>query len=377
MILQRISKAFAGQDWYVVLLEVFIVVIGIFIGLRVDDWNEGRKERQQERIYLDKLARDLDAMRTELLRDVGGRRLRIERMKQALYALEDCDNSPRAQADVRFALERYQVSPGIDFLDATYNEMVSTGALARIPNQNLKQDIARAFSALAGLNERIVSFRASMPVVDSIVWQRVSYSIDPDSDHLAATFVFDQLCGDVELRNAFAEMVDIQVDGYGTALSTLPLVDQVMVRLDAMNGLESTHPPLETIALATRYAAAWSSQEPERLAAFYAVDGSLRVNDGAPSVGREAVEAKAAVFMSAYPDMVVRLDGLEQQGQVTKFHWHWIGTNTGPGGNGHRIDIRGHEEWTFDEDGLIVSSLGHYDAAEFKRQATKNRVLNR
>ena len=118
----------------------------------------------------------------------------------------------------------------------------------------------------------------------------------------------------------------------------------------------------------TRYAAAWSSQNPAQLAAFYAENGSLIVNGGAPSTGRAAIAAKAQSFMSGFPDMVVTLDRLEQHGDHPVFHWIWTGTNTGPGGTGKFVRITGYEEWTIDANGLIAKSDGHYDAAEFERQ---------
>jgi hypothetical protein len=57
---------------------------------------------------------------------------------------------------------------------------------------------------------------------------------------------------------------------------------------------------------ATRYAAAWSSQNPASLAALYLENGSLSVNGGTPAVGRDAIIATAQGFMSAFPDMVVK-----------------------------------------------------------------------
>jgi steroid delta-isomerase-like uncharacterized protein len=120
---------------------------------------------------------------------------------------------------------------------------------------------------------------------------------------------------------------------------------------------------------ATRYAAAWSSQQPDRLASFYAEHGSLTVNDGAPSVGRAAVTVTAQGFMTAFPDMVVKLDSV-RQGDASHaiFHWTWTGTNTGPGGTGKAVRISGYEEWTLGADGLIAESKGHYDEAEYQRQ---------
>ena len=119
---------------------------------------------------------------------------------------------------------------------------------------------------------------------------------------------------------------------------------------------------------ATRYAAAWSSQNPDSLAAFYSEDGSLQVNQGQPAVGRAAVRATAKGFMTAFPDMVVRLDSVVQAGTTVRFHWVWTGTNTGPGGTGKAVHMTGYEEWTFGPGGLILRSLGHYDEAEYQRQ---------
>jgi uncharacterized protein (TIGR02246 family) len=119
---------------------------------------------------------------------------------------------------------------------------------------------------------------------------------------------------------------------------------------------------------ANRYAAAWSSQDPERLASFYAEDGSLTVNDGTPSVGRAAIATTAGNFMEAFPDMVVTMDAVSLDGDRATFHWTWTGTNTGPGGTGSSVHISGYEEWTFSADGLLRESKGHYDEAEYERQ---------
>ena len=53
---------------------------------------------------------------------------------------------------------------------------------------------------------------------------------------------------------------------------------------------------------ATRYAAAWSSQDPGHFASFYEEDGILVVN-GSASEGRGAIRTTAGEFMAAFPDM--------------------------------------------------------------------------
>ena len=101
----------------------------------------------------------------------------------------------------------------------------------------------------------------------------------------------------------------------------------------------------ELTAFATRYAAAWSGQDPDAFAAFYTEGGTFRINDGEASVGRDAVAATARSFMSNFPDMVVALDHVHREGDYVHFHWHWTGTNTGPDGTGNAVDLRGSEQW--------------------------------
>jgi nuclear transport factor 2 (NTF2) superfamily protein len=116
------------------------------------------------------------------------------------------------------------------------------------------------------------------------------------------------------------------------------------------------------------YANAWSSQHPERVASFFAPDGSLKVNDGEPAVGTEAITLVAKGFMDAFPDMVVAMDTLVIESNKTLFHWTLTGTNNVPGGTGNKVKISGFEEWTFNNDGLVQESLGHYNAEEYLRQ---------
>ena len=50
-----------------------------------------------------------------------------------------------------------------------------------------------------------------------------------------------------------------------------------------------------------QYAAAWCSQQPDSVAAYFSSNGSLSVNANAPAVGRQAIAKVAAGFMTAFP----------------------------------------------------------------------------
>jgi hypothetical protein len=96
---------------------------------------------------------------------------------------------------------------------------------------------------------------------------------------------------------------------------------------------------------AKRYTAAWCSKDPASVAAFFAADGSLKVNDADPAVGTAAITEVARGFMTSFPDLELRMDALEPRGDRLLYHWTLIGTNNGPGGTGQKVCISGYEEW--------------------------------
>jgi steroid delta-isomerase-like uncharacterized protein len=121
-------------------------------------------------------------------------------------------------------------------------------------------------------------------------------------------------------------------------------------------------------SFAERYTAAWCSQDPTRVAAFFAEEGSLSVNENAPAVGRAAITAVAQGFMTAFPDLQVSMDDLRVEGDRATYHWTLTGTSTGPDGAGRAVRISGYEVWQIGADGLIANSLGNFDAEDYRRQ---------
>jgi len=115
---------------------------------------------------------------------------------------------------------------------------------------------------------------------------------------------------------------------------------------------------------AQRYAETWCSHDPARVASHYAPGGMIAINGGEPT---EIMEV-ARSFISAFPDIQVFMNDLVFKDETVEFHWTFTGTSTAPGGTGHGVRINGFEEWTFGDDGLIASSLGHFDQAEYDRQ---------
>jgi hypothetical protein len=79
VIIRRLTESIKQQDWFVATIEIMIVVVGIFIGLQVDDWNDNRVFHQSETKSLYELKLELEA---SILLTEG----RINAFKQAAEA---------------------------------------------------------------------------------------------------------------------------------------------------------------------------------------------------------------------------------------------------------------------------------------------------
>jgi nuclear transport factor 2 (NTF2) superfamily protein len=113
--------------------------------------------------------------------------------------------------------------------------------------------------------------------------------------------------------------------------------------------------------LARTYTEAWCSRDPARVAAHYAPGGTIAINGGEPA----PIHDVAASFIAAFPDIEVFMDDLVVGDGTAEYRWTFTGTSSE---TGNAVRISGREEWALDDDGLIVSSIGRYDQAEYDRQ---------
>jgi len=117
--------------------------------------------------------------------------------------------------------------------------------------------------------------------------------------------------------------------------------------------------------LAAAYTAAWNTGRPEAVAAFFAAEGAITINDGIPWEGRDRVAQMAAGFYADIPDLNLVCDGLRTSGDHLVYLWTFTGTHAG---TRKAVKVLGWEEWDVDAEGFIRLSRGWFDSEEYARQ---------
>jgi len=212
MILRTVTRHVRDQNWVAVFLDFLIVVVGIFVGLQVTDWNAQRQAKEREHAWLIQLSEDLDAMRAEfaVITDRAG--ARSEQALRVFRALETCDRDRASEGDFETVFARYQNQRTATIVSRTYDEMVGSGALAEMDDRSLSGRIAGLFGGLETYVEFIDGVRVSLPVVDRVIWQNVDLSFDTADRPALGGFDFEAICQNRELRNAVWEIQDLFFD---------------------------------------------------------------------------------------------------------------------------------------------------------------------
>lgn len=168
MILRRIAAAITNQNWFQVTIEIFIVVIGIFLGLQVTDWAEDRNERAEEIEYLARLHEDI----TDSINQNSTNLKFMERQENytriMLDDLSSCHLPPENElifANGLFTIGKYLPAA---FSRTTIDELNSTGKFLVIRNVDLRKALAEhsSYIYLAVEIDRKISSRGMPHVID-------------------------------------------------------------------------------------------------------------------------------------------------------------------------------------------------------------------
>ena len=147
MILRRVVEHAKGQNWFAVMLDFFIVVMGVFIGIEVAGWNQARQDRQEERRYYSQLLVDL---RADLETFSQAKRLTDVFDEAAQLVIDRLDGKAPPKASMGRMATAIHHAGWIHIpytTRGTYNELVSTGNLGLLRNAELKSEVANYYAA--------------------------------------------------------------------------------------------------------------------------------------------------------------------------------------------------------------------------------------
>lgn len=140
MILTRIRRAIRNRDWGAIAIEFVIVVLGILLALQAEDWNQARRDRHLEQIYIGRLIDDTTAN----LALLSEHEKIYENKIKFILDLPEMSLTDALQRDSMAFMFQLDYSTYVaipDMRSETYQELESSGQLSLLRDTDLRSAI--------------------------------------------------------------------------------------------------------------------------------------------------------------------------------------------------------------------------------------------
>lgn len=141
MILQKLAQAIRRQDWFQVTIEVLIVIVGIFLGLQVQNWYEAQTDRELEKVYLQRLIDDADASIVALARNIETGNIRIESIERTYQLMLNHQVTEDNRKEFSTYFEASKGFSAMDVYLTTIDELVASGQVTLIQSKEIREAI--------------------------------------------------------------------------------------------------------------------------------------------------------------------------------------------------------------------------------------------
>ncbi|WBQ08951.1 hypothetical protein L2D01_08565 [Hyphomonadaceae bacterium ML37] len=137
MILRRLSKHVKDQNWFAVALDFLIVVLGVFAGLQVSNWNEARQDRNQAAALLERLESDFRETRALAIEQNRGYYSNTVKLNELLNRIED-EQDAISDAEAGRLLNDAMFFRLPQATPISFQEMLSAGRLELLRDAQLR-----------------------------------------------------------------------------------------------------------------------------------------------------------------------------------------------------------------------------------------------
>lgn len=180
MLLRRITEHIKAQNWTAVVLDFLIVVVGVFIGIQVSNWNDVRVNREIGEGYKQRLIAELE---NESKTWSYFLKYTNTTNAHAISALAGFQQDPNS-LDINFLTDLYQASQhwNAPMLRGTFDELLSTGRIETVADEEarliLSNHYGRQSTVLTTQNERTDYRRIVREMMDQRVQSEIRSHCD-------------------------------------------------------------------------------------------------------------------------------------------------------------------------------------------------------
>ena len=167
MLLRRMIEHVRAQNWTAVAIDFVIVVVGVFIGIQVANWNDGQAAKRRGADYAQRLVVDLSSDLAYRRAIAGYYESVLQSASTAVVLLASAQPNPTELVVNTYRATEFAFTPQTR---STWDEIVSSGEIGLLPRAAVEHGLAFYYGANA-------ADLAAEAIVDSPLRQRVRRAI--------------------------------------------------------------------------------------------------------------------------------------------------------------------------------------------------------
>lgn len=141
MFLNRLADHFRKQEWFVVVVELLVVVVGLLMAFQLDRWWEDLGEKQLEDVYLQRLIDDIESDIPQLENAIELAQMRKDYAELLMAVADDPGVAAEQPMSFLVAVDQAAFTYTPTLRKATFEDLRSTGNMRLIRNQELKNKL--------------------------------------------------------------------------------------------------------------------------------------------------------------------------------------------------------------------------------------------
>ena len=154
MLLRRVIEHVRAQNWFAVFLDFVIVVVGVFIGIQVANWNASRIEQSQSRDLLARMMSEASQTQQDFRRYRQAHADILDRTTRLALRLQDEASCIAMDDDLKILIWSIGDFPPPRFSLSTATQSLNTGRLALIRSAEIRDGVQAISDEMAFINRQ-------------------------------------------------------------------------------------------------------------------------------------------------------------------------------------------------------------------------------
>ncbi len=211
MLLRRVTQHIQNQNWFAVFIDFIIVVVGVFIGIQVANWNETQSNKKGLVASLERLDREVLQNISNIEKILVNYEKSKSNMSSGREALNSCTYTPEGQEALERLFFDFVVDVQPNFVTVVADQLAAKDSYQDLLSIELREGFGDYIAELQEEEEQLKSHYDNMwahhvnkhPFVDAYFSNDVKTLEDYSGWGFRLGKSFEDICSDTSFRNRF------------------------------------------------------------------------------------------------------------------------------------------------------------------------------